>query len=58
VRLLEQFAVEPATAHRASRRTLFWIAVGLVALVVILGALAVVIGLKVFELISSGRGPL
>ena len=58
VRLLEQFAAEPTTAHRASRRTLFWIAVGLVAVVALLGALAVVIGLKLFELISSGRGPL
>lgn len=58
MRLLEQHAVAPDLARRSSRKTLVWLAVGLVALVVAAGAIAVMVGLKLFELISSGRGPL
>ena len=58
MRLLEQHTVAPDLARRSSRKTLVWLAVGLVALVVAAGALAVMVGLKLFELISSGRGPL
>lgn len=58
MRLLETHAVAPDLARRSSRRMLVWLGVGLVLLVVVAGALAVMIGLKVFELISSGRGPL
>ena len=58
MRLLEQHAVTPDLAHRSSRRMLVWLGIGLVLLVVVAGALAVMIGLELFELISSGRGPL
>ena len=58
MRLLEQHTVAPDLVRRSSRKTLVWLAIGLVALVVLAGAIAVMIGLKLFELISSGRGPL
>lgn len=58
MRLLEQHAVAPALARRSSRRLLMWLGLGLVAFVIVVGALAVMVGLKLFELISSGRGPL
>ena len=58
MRLLEQHAVAPALARRGSRRLLIWLGLGLVAFVIVAGALAVMVGLKLFELISSGRGPL
>lgn len=58
MRLLEEHVVAPDVVRRSSRRTLVWLGVGLVLLVVVTGALAVMVGLKLFELISSGRGPL
>lgn len=58
VRLLEQHAVAPDMARRSSRKLLVGLGIGLVLLVVVTGALAVMVGLKLFELISSGRGPL
>ncbi len=58
MRLLEQHTVAPDLVRRSSRKTLVWLAAGLVLLVVVAGAIAVMIGLKVFELLSSGRGPL
>lgn len=58
MRLLEKHAVAPELARQSSRKLLVGLGVGLVVLVVVAGALAVMVGLKLFELISSGRGPL
>jgi hypothetical protein len=58
LRLLERHAIEPAAVRRSSRRFFVWLGLALALLVVVIGALAVMVGLKLFELLSSGRGPL
>ena len=58
MRLIEGHVSAPDLAHRSSRRFLLWLGIGLAALVVVAGALAVVIGIAVYRAIASGRGPL
>ena len=58
MRLIEHHAVEPVRVRRSSRRFFVVLGLALVLLVIVIGALAVMIGLKLFELIASGRGPL
>jgi purine-cytosine permease-like protein len=58
MRLLERYAIEPAAVRRSSRKFLVLLGLALTLLVIVTGALAVMVGLKLFELISSGRGPL
>jgi hypothetical protein len=58
MRLVEGYVSTPDVTHRSSRAFLVWLAVGLAALVVVAGALAVVIGIAVYRAIASGRGPL
>ena len=58
LRLLERHAAAPGVARQTSRRFLFWLALGLAALVVVSVALAVVLGIVIYNAIASGRGPL
>lgn len=58
MRLVEGYVTTPDVAHRSSRRFLVWLGIGLAALIVTTGILAVVIGIAVYNAIASGRGPL
>ena len=58
MRLAEGHISTPDVTHRSSRSFLLWLGVGLAALVVLVGVLAVVIGIAVYRAIASGRGPL
>lgn len=58
MRLVEGQIATPDVVHRSSRRFLFWLVVGLAALVVLAGVLAVVIGIAIFNAIADGRGPI
>jgi hypothetical protein len=58
MRLIEGHVAAPDAAHRASRRFLLWLGLGLAAVVVLAGVLAVVVGIAVYDAIASGRGPL
>ena len=58
MRLAEGHVSTPDVTHRSSRSFLLWLGVGLAALVVLAGVLAVVIGIAVYRAIASGRGPL
>jgi hypothetical protein len=58
MRLVEGYISTPDLTKRSSRAFLLWLAIGLAALVVVAGVLAVVIGIAVYRAIASGRGPL
>jgi hypothetical protein len=58
LRLLERLVAEPERTHRASRKFLVWMAIGIVVLLLAIGVLAVVIGMMIVQAIVQGRGPL
>lgn len=58
MRLLERLAAAPEVTHRASRRFLIWMGVGIAVLLLAIGVLAVVIGVMIVRALVEGRGPL
>ena len=58
LRLVERYITAPEAAHLSSRRFLLWLGLGLAGFVLLVGAVAAVIGVLVFQAIASGRGPL
>lgn len=58
LRLLERLVAEPERTHRASRKILLWIGIGMLVLLLAIGVLAVVIGVMIVQAILQGRGPL
>jgi hypothetical protein len=58
MRLLERLTESPELTHRASRRYLIGIAIAIAAALLVIGILAVIIGVMVVRAITEGRGPL
>lgn len=58
MKLLERLAVEPERTHQASRRFLVWAAIGIAALLLVIGIVAVALGIMIVNAILHGRGPL
>ena len=58
MRLLERLAAAPDTTHRSSRKFLIWMGLGIAAVLLAIGILAVVVGVMIVRAIVEGRGPL
>jgi uncharacterized membrane protein len=58
LRLLERLVAEPERTHRASRKLLVWLGIGMLVLLLAIGILVVVIGVMIVQAVVQGRGPL
>ena len=57
-KLIERMVIEPDATHVASRKFVVGMMLGLGAVVLLIGILAVVIGIYLFQALASGRGPI
>ncbi len=57
-KLIERMVIQPDTTHAASRKFVVGMMLGLGVVILLIGILAVVIGIFVFQTLASGRGPL
>lgn len=57
-KLIERMVIEPDATHVASRKFVVGVMLGLGAVILLIGILAVVIGIYLFQALASGRGPI
>lgn len=57
-KLIERMVIEPETTHVASRKFVVGMMLGIGAVLLLVGLLAVVLGILLFRALAGGRGPL
>ncbi len=57
-KLIERMVIEPDTTHVASRKFVTGMMLAIGAVVLLIGILAVVLGILLFQALAGGRGPL
>jgi hypothetical protein len=56
--LIERLAIDPETTHVASRKFVTGMMLGIGAVLLLIGILAVVLGILLFRALAGGRGPI